>query len=132
MLKHILAIPFGIALTWVGIQHFTNPEPFVEIVPPLFPYALFWVYVTGVMEIVGGLALIHPKSRENAGKFVALFLVAVYPANLYMWTNDVAYNGHHLSTFGHIIRLLIQITLIAISMYLAGMILSKKESFEDE
>ena len=81
---------------------------------------MFWAYASGAMEIAGGLAIIAPKSRVYAGRFLAVFLVGVYPANLYMWTHDIPYNGTSFGTLGHSIRLVIQIILITIALYLSG------------
>ncbi len=120
MLRHIVATVYGLAFIWIGIAHFITPENFAEIVPPLFLFPMFWAYVSGAMEIAGGLAVIVPKARVYAGRFLAVFLVGVYPANLYMWTHDIPYNGTSLGTLGHIIRLMVQIMLIAIALYLSG------------
>ena len=120
MLIHGFAFVYGIAFVLVGIEHFREPQKFVEIVPPYFPFALFLVYFTGAMEIAGGLGIIYPETREIAGRCLVLFLVAVYPANLYMWTNDVAFNGTRLTTNGHLIRLTAQVLLIIGALGLAG------------
>ena len=120
MLRHIVATVYGLAFIWIGIAHFITPENFAEIVPPLFMFPLFWAYASGAMEIAGGLAIIVPRARVYAGRFLALFLVGVYPANLYMWTHDIPYNGTTFGTLGHIIRLVIQILLIAVALFLSG------------
>ena len=120
MLRHIVATVYGLAFIWIGIAHFITPENFAEIVPPLFLFPMFWAYASGAMEIAGGIAIIVPRSRVYAGRFLALFLVGVYPANLYMWTHDVPYNGTTLGTLGHVVRLTIQIILIAVALYLSG------------
>ena len=120
MVIHLFAFVYGIAFVLVGMEHFRDPQKFVEIGPPYFPFALFLVYFTGAMEIAGGLGVIYPETREIAGRCLVLFLVAVYPANLYMWTNDVAFNGTRLTTNGHLIRLTVQVLLILGALGLAG------------
>ena len=72
------------------------------------------------MEIGGGLAIIYPETRVLAGRFLALFLIGVYPANLYMWTNDVAFNGTTFTTSQHIMRLVAQLVLIILALFLSG------------
>ena len=120
LVVNLFAFVYGIAFVIAGIEHFRGPQKFVEIVPPYFPFALFLVYFTGAMEIAGGLGVIYPETREIAGRCLVLFLVAVYPANLYMWTNDVAFNGTRLTTNGHLIRLTVQVLLILGALGLAG------------
>ena len=120
MVIHLFAFVYGIAFVLVGMEHFRDPQKFVEIVPPYFPFALFLVYLTGAMEIAGGLGIIYPETREIAGRLMALFLIAVYPANFYMWINDVPFNGTRLSTNGHLIRAGVQLLLIAAALGLSG------------
>ena len=119
-MHNLVAIAYGIALVVIGISHFTEPQKFVDIVPTILPFPLFLVYVTGGMEIAGGIGIIYPETRILAGRLLALFLVAVYPANLYMWTHDVAFNGTKFDTQGHVIRLVVQLILIMAALYLSG------------
>ena len=120
MIHHMLAIAYGLAFIKIGIEHFREPQKFVEIIPAFLPYPLFLVYLSGAMEIGSGLAIMYPETRMLAGRFIALFLVGVYPANLYMWTNDVAFNGTRFDTRGHILRLVAQMLLIIAALYLSG------------
>ena len=120
MIQHILAVVYGLAFIWIGIAHFKEPQKFVDIIPAFLPFPLFLVYLSGAMEIGGGLAIIYPETRVLAGRFIALFLGGVYPANLYMWTNDIAFNGTRFDTQGHILRLVAQLLLIVSALYLSG------------
>ena len=120
MLTNLLALAYGLAFILVGIEHFREPQKFVEIVPSYLPFALFLVYLTGSLEIAGGLGIIYPGTREIAGRLMALFLIAVYPANLYMWTNDVPYNGTLLTFQQHMLRLTVQFFLIIAALGFSG------------
>ena len=120
VLTHVLAIIYGVAFILVGIAHFRNPQIFVEIVPPFLPFPLFLVYLTGVMEIAGGIGIIHPASRVLTGRLLVLFLIAVFPANLYMWFSDVPFNGTLMTTPQHVLRLVVQIGLIITALFLSG------------
>jgi len=117
---HLLALGYGIPFILVGIEHFRSPQKFIDIVPNYLPFALFLVYLTGVMEIVGGLGIIYPDTREITGRLMVLFLLAVYPANFYMWANDVPFNGTRLTTNGHLVRLSVQILLIIGALGFSG------------
>lgn len=70
-----------------GINHFVNPEFYLEIVPSWLPAPKALVYLSGVAEIVGALGTMHPRTRRPAGWFLIATLVAVYPANIYMALN---------------------------------------------
>ena len=117
---HILALIYGIPFILIGIEHFREPQKFVDIVPKYMPFALFLVYLTGVMEIAGGLGIIYPETREITGRLMVLFLLAIYPANFNMWINDIPYNGTRLTTQGHLFRLSIQILLITGALGFSG------------
>ena len=120
LIVHILALIYGIPFILIGIEHFREPQKFVDIVPKYMPFALFLVYLTGVMEIVGGLGIIYPETREITGRLMVLFLIAIYPANLNMWMNDIPYNGTRLTTQGHLFRLSVQILLIIAALGFSG------------
>ena len=90
--------PFSlIIMSWfyisVGISHFTDPNWFLQIVPPYLPFKLELVYVSGFFEIIFGFMLILPSWRYYAGWGLMLLLIAVYPANIYLaQTNGAAMN----------------------------------------
>ena len=119
-LRPVFAIPFGLFFCNVGILHFTDTSWFEPIVPSILGSARFWVLISGIAEIVLGLGLIFPASREFSAKLTALFLILIYPANLNMWINDIELgDGASLSPEGHIIRLIAQITMILLNLWIA-------------
>jgi uncharacterized membrane protein len=83
----------GYILLGAGVGHFIFPGPLDSIVPKALPGdPHIYVYLSGVAEILIGLALLAPLSKRVLGKPVklwgaygafALFL-AVYPANINM------------------------------------------------
>ena len=99
----------------VGIQHFVNPQWFVKIIPPYLPYPLEFVYISGFCEITLGLLLLIPPLRFIAGWGLILFLIAVFPANIYVaQTNGAAMNTSPLIAWG---RLPLQLVFIAIAYW---------------
>ena len=68
-----------------GVNHFVNRRAYEAIVPPpLAGDARTVVDVSGVAEIVGGLAVMVPATRRLAGIWLVALLAAVFPANIYM------------------------------------------------
>ena len=117
--KDILGLMFFAFYLTAGITHFTDTEWHVTLVPPALGNAAFWVYFTGVIELLLAPAMLYRPARVYAGRFSALFLVAVYPANIYMWQNGLPLSdGYVLSDGEHVLRLLFQIALIAASLWL--------------
>src|SRR5262245_42987530 len=71
-------------LVMTGIAHFVGLRgDLIRMVPPLFPRPDLIVTITGVLELVGAAALIPRRTRSAAGLALALFFVAVLPANIY-------------------------------------------------
>ena len=122
LVQNILSVVLGIFFLNVGIAHFQDPKWFEPIVPAILGDPTFWVLVTGVMEIGLGLGLIIPKTRKYSGLLMALFLVAIYSANLNMWINDVPLEGKTFATIWHILRLLGQILMIVTALWVGGWI----------
>lgn len=78
-----LAIMGGIYI-FAGIMHFIVPKGFDKIVPPYIPKARLMVYLSGIAEILLGIALFFEPTRSYAAIGIILLLIAVFPANLYM------------------------------------------------
>jgi|TARA_B100000809_G_scaffold18220_2_gene16111 uncharacterized membrane protein len=68
----------------VGAKHFIEPEWFVQIMPPCFPFHLASVYISGFFEVSFGFLLLIPKTRYYAAWGLILLLIAVFPANIYL------------------------------------------------
>ena len=70
--------------TFAGTMHFLRPREYEAIVPPQVPMHKEVVVISGIAEIVGGLAVISPRSRRFARWWLLGLLTAVFPANVYM------------------------------------------------
>ena len=111
ILKPILKVLFAILFISAGVLHFTNPEFFVRIVPPVLPAPLFLVYLSGVFEIGLGILLLVPKFSRLAAFGLIALLIAVFPANIYMALNPQNFADYNpLMLY---LRLPIQFLLIA-------------------
>ena len=140
-MKGFSALCGGSFFFYVGVLHFTDTSWFEPIVPPILGSARFWVLISGVAEIIVGMALIISAleiffySRNyfsrKAGLASALLLVMLYPANLYMWIYDIELgDGASLSHTGHIVRFLLQNGGIIISLWIADFRYSFTDSHE--
>jgi uncharacterized membrane protein len=73
----------------VGAMHFVAADAFAQIVPPQLPWPYALVWISGVIEILLGLALIPESTRRLAGWGLVALYVAVFPANVYMAVANV-------------------------------------------
>jgi uncharacterized membrane protein len=77
-----------------GVNHFVMPQAYEQIVPPrLQRDARRVVAVSGVAEIVGGLAVLPSRTRRLAGPGLVALLAAIFPANLYMARSPERFRG---------------------------------------
>ena len=99
--KYVLAIFMIVA----GTMHFVNPEFFLKIVPPYLPLHRELVLVSGVCEILLGVLLLIPKCSHLAAWGIIALLIAVFPANIYLFQNQDLMPA---SPFVHFLRLPLQ------------------------
>ncbi|WP_285117354.1 DoxX family membrane protein [Leifsonia sp. fls2-241-R2A-40a] len=116
----IVRILLAVVFVGMGALHFV-PGPsrgMAAMIPPalrLAPPAVL-VAVTGLCELAGGIGLLIPATRVAAAICLAVFLVAVFPAN--------AYAAGKTDRFGAfatplVPRLVLQIVLIALCVFCA-------------
>ncbi len=80
--RYALALLFVVA----GVNHFIDLDHsiYLKIMPPQLPAPRLLVHLSGVAEVLGGLGLLLPATRQAAGWGLLALLVAVFPANVYM------------------------------------------------
>lgn len=74
-----------------GVNHFVQPKTYEAIMPDYLPRHRELVLWSGVAEIIGGAAVIHPKSRTFARWWILGVLTAVFPAHVHMVQNPDRY-----------------------------------------
>jgi uncharacterized membrane protein len=75
---------FGPFFIFAGIMHFVATRTYMRIMPPYLPRHRELVYASGVAEIAGGLATMHPATRRAGSLWSIATLLAVFPANVQM------------------------------------------------
>jgi uncharacterized membrane protein len=103
---------FGPFFVFAGIMHFVIPRTYESIVPASLPAKRALVYASGVAEIAGGAAVLHPRTRRFGARWSIATLLAVFPANVQMALNPERYPvpGGKLSLYA---RLPLQVLFIA-------------------
>jgi uncharacterized membrane protein len=74
----------GAVFIAAGTLHFLFPGAYVRIMPAYLPLHRELVYLSGALEIAGGVGLLIPRTRRAAALGLILLLLAVWPANLQM------------------------------------------------
>ncbi len=79
-LRMLVALPLLISAV---LLHFLRTDVTASIIPPVFPARHFLVLLTGVFEIAGALGLFVPSLRRPAAFWIAMMMIAIFPANVY-------------------------------------------------
>jgi uncharacterized membrane protein len=78
---------------FAGTMHFLRPRFFEAIVPPSVGNEREVVVISGLAEIAGAAALLHPRSRRLGRWWLLALLLAVFPANIHMAVNPEQIKG---------------------------------------
>ena len=84
-IKAISKYLLSIFMIGAGTMHFVNPGFFLKIVPPSLPLHKELVLFSGVCEVLPGILLLIPKCSHLAAWGIIALLIAVFPANIYLF-----------------------------------------------
>ncbi|HZD91013.1 MAG TPA: hypothetical protein VE224_13005, partial [Pseudolabrys sp.] len=62
--------------------HMSAAGALVRITPDWVPYPHAVALITGWLELLGAIGLLWPRTRRLTGMALALYIVAVWPANI--------------------------------------------------
>ena len=79
---------FGVLFVVAGVAHFVAPGFYMKIMPPYLPFHRELVWLSGVFEIVLGVLLLVPRSSRLAAWGLIALLIAVFPANIYLYQHQ--------------------------------------------
>ncbi|PWH07101.1 hypothetical protein DEO23_00070 [Brachybacterium endophyticum] len=83
----VLALRAGVCAMFLltGTVHFVGKrEQMVEMVPDQIPFPEQTVTVTGVLELLGALGLLHRRLAPWSAGGLGLLLIAMFPANVHL------------------------------------------------
>lgn len=103
-------VAFASIFVVAGVGHIAATGFFARIVPPWLPYPHALVLASGAAEMLLGVLLLMPKTRRFAAWGLIALLIAVFPANIYMYQNSDMFGLPRLVL---LLRLPIQGALIA-------------------
>jgi uncharacterized membrane protein len=95
-----------------GFNHFRDPGFYLRMMPPFLPAHELLVQLSGIAESGLGLALLFKTLRPYAAWGIIALLLAVFPANFYMYQNRETLFADFSAT-ALLVRLPLQLVLIA-------------------
>ena len=119
ILRSILALLYAIA----GLLHIVAPHPFMTIMPGRLPFPDAIVFLTGIAELLGAIALAQGWSMQlrKAGAIgLALYAVCVFPANINHFALDMARPDQGLGLAYHVPRMIAQPIVVWWALWVGG------------
>jgi uncharacterized membrane protein len=86
-------LAMAVAMVFSGVSHFADTAAFVQLLPEFVPAREAVILATGVIEILLGVGLVVRRWRREAALVLVAYLVAVFPANVYVAVADVPLEG---------------------------------------
>ena len=107
---HAVCWAFAGLFVAAGVGHLLATDAFVKIMPPYVPLHRPLVLASGLIEIALGVLLLVPRCTRLAAWGLVALLVAVFPANIYLYQHQELLS---LPPLVHLLRLPLQGVLIA-------------------
>src|SRR5690625_197598 len=83
-MKVFLRAIYSAILLGPGVIHFFKQKSFRRIILTILPFRKVAVLITGVFEIIFSSILWVKKGQHITSKLLAFFMIAIFPANIYM------------------------------------------------
>lgn len=117
-MKFIIRMILGTLFTIAGVLHFLREPNFTKIIPSYIPLKKEITYITGIMEVMMGIYLCLKRPSVSAKKWINRFLLAVFPANVYMARKQLPLGDKQLSQSALYGRLPLQFVLMKLIKWL--------------
>lgn len=124
--RRFARVCLGLFYALAGCAHLAWPDPFISIAPGWVPWPAEVVLLTGLAEIAGAAALQAPPSRRFAGLMLAVYALAVWPANITHAMLGIQIGFLPASWWYHGPRLALQPVLIGLALYAGGWLPRKR------
>jgi uncharacterized membrane protein len=105
-----------------GIFHLVLPEALLSIMPDWVPFPRQAILLTGLCELAGALGLLVPSLRKIAGSGLALYAIAVFPANIRHAILDIGSTHPSFGLWYHIPRFALQPILVWAALFASSTI----------
>ncbi|WP_199532371.1 DoxX family protein [Neopusillimonas maritima] len=117
-----MRIALAIAMIFFGIDHLITPERYLPMIESWLPFPNSVIAITGICEIGGGLGLLTQRFRRLAGLMLAIYFVAVFPANVHNAIYGLQVQGLPTSEWYYWARLCFQPLAVWWALYCTGYI----------
>ena len=79
-----LEVVCALPLVASGTLHLVQPQAFTNLLSPAIPQRTLIIVLTGIPEWAGAIGLFVPRTRRAASVWLAVLMIAIFPANIYV------------------------------------------------
>ena len=120
MLRDVVRLGLAVLMLAAGSSHLVAPRPYIQHLPDIVPLRAEVVMVTGVVELGLAAGLVGPRRfRRCTGIALAVFLLLVFPANVYAAVSQVPVDGMPTGWIRWV-RLPLQLPLVVAAVWSTG------------
>jgi uncharacterized membrane protein len=98
---------------FAAIGHFFKTEQMMEMLPPFVPARRALIYITGILEIALGIAVLAVPDPFYVGLFIIAYLIAIFPSNVYAAIRRIPFGSHSMGPKYLFARLPLQLLVIS-------------------
>jgi uncharacterized membrane protein len=122
MIRFLVRILLAALFLFAGTVHLRDPALFMPVMPPVIPFPMACIIISGVFELLGGLGLLVPirSIQFLTGWGLTLLLLAVFPANIYMAVAHIKVHGFPAHAWMAWARLPLQAVFMAGVLWVTG------------
>ena len=102
----------GVFFIAAGMTHFAATDGYIAMMPVYLPWHEELVYLSGFLELSGGIGVMIPAFRRAAGIGLIVLLVAVFPANVHVAMHGLPVGQTQLPLWGLWLRLPLQMVFL--------------------
>ena len=92
-MKKVGLYVFSLLFIVAGILHFVLDDGVVAMLPVYVPLRYTLIYLTGIAEILLAIGLLVPATRKLTAIVTVVYLIAIFPANIYSAVYDISIPG---------------------------------------
>jgi uncharacterized membrane protein len=112
-------IALAAVMAFAASGHFVQTEPMSQMLPPWVPMRVPIIRATGVLELAIAAALLVPRLARPTGIFLIVYLILIFPSNVYAAIERVPMGGHAMGPKYLWARAPLQLILIAWTWWFA-------------
>ena len=104
---------------FTGLGHFVQTAAMAEMLPAWAPARTLTIWISGAVEWLIAFGLLTPRYSRVAGLCAIVFLILVFPGNVYAAFRRVEFGGHGAGPAYLLVRAPVQLLLIAWAYWFA-------------